>query len=128
MVRGCRKRRSKPGDPSEKTHSCLCLAERFDWLDPSIKQTEWSKEEDAKLLHRARLMPTPWRTIAPIIGRSASQCLERYHKLANEAELKEGEVDDGRPTGDDVRRLCPGEIDHKPEANPRARDGPEGSR
>ncbi|KAH6575036.1 hypothetical protein BASA60_005216 [Batrachochytrium salamandrivorans] len=42
-----------------------CKARWFDWLDPSIKKTEWSKEEDEKLLHLAKLMPTQWRTIAP---------------------------------------------------------------
>ncbi|KAJ3156657.1 CDC5 cell division cycle 5-like protein [Geranomyces michiganensis] len=95
-----------------------CKARWFEWLDPSIKKTEWSKEEDEKLLHLAKLMPTQWRTIAPIVGRTASQCLERYQKLLDEAELKEGEVDDAGPTGDDVRRLRPGEIDPEPEAKP----------
>ena len=50
----------------------------FEWLDPSIKKTEWAKEEDEKLLHLAKLMPTQWRTIAPIVGRTAAQCLERW--------------------------------------------------
>ena len=31
-------------------------------------------------------MPTQWRTIAPIVGRTATQCLERYQKLLDEAE------------------------------------------
>lgn len=44
-------------------------------------QTEWSREEDEKLLHLAKLMPTQWRTIAPLIGRTAAQCLERYEFL-----------------------------------------------
>jgi pre-mRNA-splicing factor CDC5/CEF1 len=54
---------------------------RFEWLDPSIKKTEWSRAEDEKLLHLAKLMPTQWRTIAPIVGRTAAQCLERYELL-----------------------------------------------
>jgi hypothetical protein len=54
---------------------------RFEWLDPSIKKTEWSRDEDEKLLHMAKLMPTQWRTIAPIVQRTASQCLERYEFL-----------------------------------------------
>lgn len=58
-----------------------CKARWFEWLDPSIKKTEWSREEDEKLLHLAKLMPTQWRTIAPIIGRTAAQCLERYEYL-----------------------------------------------
>lgn len=58
-----------------------CKARWYEWLDPSIKKTEWTKEEDEKLLHLAKLMPTQWRTIAPIIGRTPTQCLERYEKL-----------------------------------------------
>lgn len=57
----------------------LCF--RFEWLDPSIKKTEWSREEEEKLLHLAKLMPTQWRTIAPIVGRTAAQCLEHYEYL-----------------------------------------------
>jgi len=58
-----------------------CKARWYEWLDPSIKKTEWTREEDEKLLHLAKLMPTQWRTIAPIVGRTAAQCLERYDKL-----------------------------------------------
>lgn len=57
---------------------------RYEWLDPSIKKTEWSREEEEKLLHLAKLMPTQWRTIAPIIGRTAAQCLEHYEYLLYE--------------------------------------------
>jgi pre-mRNA-splicing factor CDC5/CEF1 len=111
-------------------------------LDPSIKKTEWSKvrtipdsivvrvteagsqEEDEKLLHLAKLMPTQWRTIAPIVGRTATQCLERYQKLLDEAEAKENEElglagpGDAGASVDDVRRLRPGEIDPDPETKP----------
>ncbi|KAJ3114403.1 CDC5 cell division cycle 5-like protein [Physocladia obscura] len=92
-----------------------CKARWFEWLDPSIKKTEWAKEEDEKLLHLAKLMPTQWRTIAPIVGRTPSQCLERYQWLLEEADTKEGEENDG-PNADDVRRLRPGEIDPEPES------------
>jgi hypothetical protein len=53
-----------------------CKARWYEWLDPSIKKTEWTREEDEKLLHLAKLMPTQWRTIAPIVGRTSAQCLE----------------------------------------------------
>ncbi|KAI0253901.1 pre-mRNA splicing factor component-domain-containing protein [Lactifluus subvellereus] len=102
-----------------------CKARWYEWLDPSIKKTEWSKEEDEKLLHLAKLMPTQWRTIAPIVGRTATQCLERYQKLLDEAEAKENEElglagpgDAGPSVSDDVRRLRPGEIDPDPETKP----------
>ncbi|KAH7054655.1 pre-mRNA splicing factor component-domain-containing protein [Macrophomina phaseolina] len=104
-----------------------CKARWNEWLDPSIRKIEWSKEEDEKLLHLAKLMPTQWRTIAPIVGRTATQCLERYQKLLDEAEAKEGgELGLGGPEGgetqapsaDDVRRLRPGELDPDPESKP----------
>lgn len=70
-------------------------------------------------------MPTQWRTIAPIVGRTATQCLERYQKLLDEAEAKENEElglagpgDAGPGASDDVRRLRPGEIDPDPETKP----------
>lgn len=66
-----------------------CKARWTEWLDPGIRKIEWSKEEDEKLLHLAKLMPTQWRTIAPIVGRTATQCLERYQKLLDEAEARE---------------------------------------
>jgi hypothetical protein len=44
-------------------------------------QTEWSREEEEKLLHLAKLMPCQWRTIAPIVGRTPAQCLEHYEVL-----------------------------------------------
>lgn len=102
-----------------------CKARWYEWLDPSIKKTEWSKTEDEKLLHLAKLMPTQWRTIAPIVGRTATQCLERYQKLLDEAEAKEheelglaGPGGEAGPSADDVRRLRPGEIDPDPETKP----------
>ncbi|XP_022825024.1 cell division cycle 5-like protein [Spodoptera litura] len=91
-----------------------CKARWYEWLDPSIKKTEWSREEDEKLLHLAKLMPTQWRTIAPIIGRTAAQCLERYEYLLDQAQKKE----EGEDMGDDPRKLKPGEIDPNPETKP----------
>ena len=91
-----------------------CKARWFEWLDPSIKKTEWTREEDEKLLHLAKLMPTQWRTIAPIVGRTPSQCLERYERLLDAAVSKDEEYD----PMDDPRRLRPGEIDPNPEAKP----------
>lgn len=104
-----------------------CKARWSEWLDPSIKKIEWSREEDEKLLHLAKIMPTQWRTIAPIVGRTANQCLERYQKLLDEAEARESSSfgltgpDGGEtqaPSADDVRRLRPGELDPDPETKP----------
>ena len=104
-----------------------CKARWVEWLDPGIRKIEWSKEEDEKLLHLAKLMPTQWRTIAPMVGRTATQCLERYQKLLDEAEAKENDElglagptggENAAPSADDVRRLRPGELDPDPESKP----------
>lgn len=90
-----------------------CKARWYEWLDPAIKKTEWTREEDEKLLHLAKLMPTQWRTIAPIVGRTPAQCLDRYEKLLDMAAGREQ-----YETADDPRRLRPGEIDPNPESKP----------
>lgn len=102
-----------------------CKARWQEWLDPSIKKVEFTKEEDEKLLHLAKLMPTQWRTIAPLVGRTANQCIERYQKLLDEAEQREaselsltGGDETSAPTADDVRKLRPGEVDPDPETKP----------
>jgi len=66
-------------------------------------------------------MPTQWRTIAPIVDRTSTQCIERHQKLLDEAETKENEAlglagpSDTGPSADDVRKLRTGEIDPDPE-------------
>lgn len=93
-----------------------CKARWYEWLDPSVKKTEWGREEDEKLLHLVKIFPTQWRTIAPVVGRTAHQCQERYEKLLDEAQ--------GRDTLDenDPRKLRPGEIDPNPETRPAKAD------
>ena len=83
------------------------------------------KTEDEKLLHLTKLMPTQWRTIALIVGRTATQCLERYQKLLDEAEAKENEElglagprDEAGPSSDEIWKLRPREIDPDPETKP----------
>jgi len=88
-----------------------CKTRWYEWLDPSIKKTEWSREEEEKLLHLAKIMPNQWRTIAPIVGRTAAQCIDHYEKLLDAAQMKE----EGTDPADDPRRLRPGEVDPAPE-------------
>eukprot|EP00823_Brevimastigomonas_motovehiculus_P004307 TRINITY_DN2815_c0_g1_i1.p1 TRINITY_DN2815_c0_g1~~TRINITY_DN2815_c0_g1_i1.p1 ORF type:complete len:839 (+),score=313.35 TRINITY_DN2815_c0_g1_i1:77-2593(+) len=96
-----------------------CKARWYEWLDPSIKKTEWGRDEEEKLLHLAKIMPCQWKTIAPMIGRTAAQCLEHYEKLLDTAQEKEGEGKDTKKEAkDDPRRLRPGEVDPLPEAKP----------
>ena len=89
-----------------------CKARWYEWLDPSIKKTEWTREEEEKLLHLSKIFPCQWRTIAPILQRTPAQCVEHYEKLLDRAQGKE-EQDENDP-----RRLRPGEIDPNPEAKP----------
>jgi pre-mRNA-splicing factor CDC5/CEF1 len=86
-----------------------CKARWYEWLDPSIKKTEWSRDEEEKLLHLAKIFPTQWRTIAPLIGRTPAQCIEKYETLLDRAMGRE--EDDPN----DARKLRPGEIDPNPE-------------
>ncbi|KAF1968322.1 hypothetical protein BU23DRAFT_558556 [Bimuria novae-zelandiae CBS 107.79] len=104
-----------------------CKARWNEWLDPSLKKTDWNREEDEKLLTMAKLLPTQWRTIAPIVGRSANMCLMRYQQLLDEMEARESNElglagpDSGEasaPTAEDVRRMRPGEVDSMPESRP----------
>ncbi len=96
-----------------------CKARWYEWLDPSIKKTEWSKEEEEKLLHLAKLMPTQWRTIAPLIGRTAYQCLEHYEKLLEAARRSEEQAGEEDETSlEDTKKLRAGEIDPSPETKP----------
>ena len=90
-----------------------CKARWNEWLDPAVKKTEWSREEEEKLLHLARLFPTQWRTIAPLIGRTAAQCIEHYEYLLDKAQEKDADMG-----ADDPRKLRPGEIDPNPETKP----------
>jgi len=99
-----------------------CKARWNEWLDPSIKKTEWSRDEEEKLLHLAKLLPTQWRTIAPLVGRTAAQCLEHYELLLDKA-TRGLEGDDGGEDGElglhaRARQLKPGEIDPAPETKP----------
>lgn len=97
-----------------------CKARWCEWLDPSIKKVEWSREEEEKLLHLAKLMPTQWRTIAPLVGRTPAQCLEHYEKLLDTAAA----AGSSEPTPmassslQEARKLRPGEIDPSPETKP----------
>lgn len=109
-----------------------CKARWYEWLDPSIKKTEWSREEDEKLLHLAKIMPCQWRSIAPIVGRTAAQCLERYEYLLDSVSSINVNNDENEDDADtqllqnkshhmsssNIRRLRPGEIDPNPETKP----------
>ena len=95
--------------------AATCKARWFEWLDPSIRKTEWTREEEERLLHLAKLMPSQWRTIAPLVGRTAAQCVEHYERLLDAAQSKDDESSSSRQ---DHTKLRPGEIDPMPEVKP----------
>jgi hypothetical protein len=115
--------------------AAVCKARWYEWLDPGIKKTEWTRDEEERLLHLAKLMPAQWRTIAPLVGRTAAQCIEHYERLLDSAQSKAaggaaGATGAGAGASssssssssssrrDDPRRLRPGEIDPMPELKP----------
>jgi pre-mRNA-splicing factor CDC5/CEF1 len=95
-----------------------------EWLDPAVKKTEWSAAEEEKLLQAAKLMPAQWKTIAPIVGRTAAQCQEHYEYLLDQAATEEGTTAGGTTGGASAavlrqqQSLRPGQIDAAPETKP----------
>ena len=98
-----------------------CKARWNEWLDPNVRKVEWSRDEEEKLLHLAKLMPAQWKTIGPLVGRTATQCQEHYEKLLDEAATgKEGAGGAEGSEGTDIRHqpLRVGQIDSHPETKP----------
>ena len=97
-----------------------CKARWHEWLDPSVRKVEWSREEEEKLLHLAKLMPAQWKTVGPLVGRTATQCQEHYEKLLDEAAAKSSGEDGTTEGTSDVRHqpLRVGQIDSHPESKP----------
>lgn len=93
-----------------------CKSRWYEWIDPSIKKTDWTREEEERLLHLARLFPAQWRTIAPMLSRTPQMCIEHYERLLD--------MTMGRTYDDDndPRKLLPGEIDALAEHRPARAD------
>jgi pre-mRNA-splicing factor CDC5/CEF1 len=102
-----------------------------EWLDPMIRKVEWNQQEEEQLLHLAKLLPSQWKTIAPMIGRTAVQCQEHYEKLLDDAAATSATTtttigDDGTTTSTTATllrmstssSLRPGQIDAHPENKP----------
>ena len=89
-----------------------CKERWYNWLDPKLKKTEWTKEEDEQLITLVKMFQCQWKTIAPFLGRSAHMCIEHFQELLDKAENRQ--VD----PNNDPRKLRPGEIDPNPESKP----------
>lgn len=92
-----------------------------EWLDPSIDKSEWTRAQDEQLLLLARLLPNQWRSIADIVGRTATHCVERYQKLLDDATKTDGE-DDLKLVGPGIESLPAsgqvGDLNINPESKP----------
>ena len=89
-----------------------CKERWYNWLDPKLKKTEWTKEEEEQLITLVKMFPCQWKTIAPFLGRSAHMCIEHFQELLDKAENRQ--ID----PNNDPRKLRPGEIDPNPESKP----------
>eukprot|EP00924_Labyrinthula_sp_SR-Ha-C_P010292 snap_masked-scaffold_23-processed-gene-2.30-mRNA-1 protein AED:0.51 eAED:0.52 QI:0/-1/0/1/-1/1/1/0/685 len=90
-----------------------CKARWFEWLDPSIKKTEFTREEDEKLLHLSKIFPNQWTTISNSIqGRTSTQCIERYDQLLSEETSSSTEKQvSGRDIAPTAQKARPDPID-----------------
>lgn len=71
-----------------------CKARWAEWLSPAVRKSDWTATEDEKLLHLARIMPNMWRSIADMLGRTATQCLERYNALLIQSTETSEDIED----------------------------------
>jgi pre-mRNA-splicing factor CDC5/CEF1 len=110
--------------PKKTAKQCKARYEMY--LNPTIKKTEWTREEDERLLHMTKVFPGgQWATIAVMMdGRTQYQCQERYNKLLDEEaarehqELAAGLGPAEAAPSEEVRRLQPGEVDTQAESRP----------
>lgn len=93
-----------------------CKARWYEWLDPSIKKTDWTREEEERLIHLAKLFPAQWRTIAPMLNRTPQMCIEHYERLMDMTLGRQYDEEN------DPRKLLPGEIDALAEHRPARAD------
>ena len=94
-----------------------CKERWEEWLNPNIKKTEWTKEEEEKLLLLSKSFPSQWKTIGQFIGRTAFQAMEHYEKLLDKI-INKKDVDNNNSNIADPRKLKIGEIDPNPETKP----------
>lgn len=95
-----------------------CKARWNEWLDPAVRKTGWTKEEEERLLHLAKVMPQQWKSIAPIVGRTAEQCLTHYEHMLDQANRCLDEEDTASQSISELSKPKEGERDHFPESRP----------
>lgn len=76
-----------------------------EYLSPAINRSSWTRDDDEKLLGLAKLLPNQWRSIALIMGRTATHCVERYQKLLEDAAKNEGENGDSEDEDEEMAEM-----------------------
>lgn len=69
-----------------------CKQRWQEWLDPRIRKSEWTKEEDEKLLSLIKLRPNQWNSIGIMMNRTVNQCIERYQQLLSDSSARDDEL------------------------------------
>ncbi|QLL32657.1 hypothetical protein HG536_0D01790 [Torulaspora globosa] len=77
---------SKVASLLHKKTAKQCETRWNEYLNPKLNFSEFTREEDARLLDLAGRLPNQWRSIADAMGRTAQVCIERYNKLLAEDE------------------------------------------
>ncbi|QLQ79532.1 hypothetical protein HG537_0C01790 [Torulaspora globosa] len=77
---------SKVASLLQKKTAKQCETRWNEYLNPKLNFSEFTREEDARLLDLAGRLPNQWRSIAEAMGRTAQVCIERYNKLLAEDE------------------------------------------
>lgn len=72
---------SKIASLLQKKSAKQCEIRWNEYLNPRLNFTEFTKEEDGRLLELARKLPNQWRTIADAMGRTAQVCIDHYNEL-----------------------------------------------
>ncbi|CCF56619.1 hypothetical protein KAFR_0B03230 [Kazachstania africana CBS 2517] len=77
---------SKIASLLHKKSARQCEIRWNEFLNPQLNFSEFSKEDDSRLLDLARKLPNQWRTISGIMGRTAQVCINRYNRLLSSEE------------------------------------------
>ncbi|CUS20344.1 LAQU0S01e04522g1_1 [Lachancea quebecensis] len=83
---------SKVASLLQKKTAKQCESRWNEFLNPNLNFTEFSKEDDSRLLELVKKLPNQWRTISEVMGRTAQACVDRYNTLLDgkDSELKLG--------------------------------------
>ena len=109
-----------------------CKSRWFNWLDPTIKKTEWTWEEDQILLRLCSVFRYQWKTISnQMPGRTQDQCIKRAQELedmAKDSKLGrlggEGDGQEERSKYDVSNQVVSGMLDTEAESRAARPDPP----